>query len=719
MTIRMHLSAWLFVLFLFSQNSFSQCSATFTVLPGSSNTFTFQGTTVPSNTNTTYSWNYGDGNIGNGQNVTHQYTSNGNYTVTLNIITSSPSCSASVSQTIYAGPPPCSLTANFTYTVGPGGVVNFSDASTGTTSATTFTWNYGDGNTGWGAATTNTYASNGTYNIYYYVYDSNLSCFDTVVIPVTISNLPCNINAGFTWVDNNGVVSFNNTTTPPNSQFTCNWGFGDGGTSTQLFPSHTYSATGNYNATLTVIQGSCISTFTSVVTVSITPCNVSANFTYTISNNGQVNFTNTSTNTFSNNIYWNFGDGNSAWGANNPSNNYSANGTYTVTLKVYGSTINCWDSVSIPLTITNVTCYISNGPLSFTGYEGTNGQATFYSNTSNTNLNYNWSFGNGTFSSLSSPTATYASPGTYTVTLTVSDPTNSACSASTTDTIQIVYYPCSYNAAFTSTLSSNTLSVTSMCTGTSSGVTMVYWNWGDGNYSPGTMNSNASHSYSVNGTYTVSLFIQDSTANFFQACIDSSSIVINIGGAGCPVNSNFSLQKDTSQLYSWFAYPNYQSNIVSATWSWGDGTSSNSLYPSHTYSAAGWYNICLTVSLSCGSQSTTCYNNYLNRQTQTNTQIFIQVMNQPVLVKQNESSLATLKLLPNPSDGEFAIEHPGVAVDEIRIYNNLGECVYIMKTKEITNQQEKINIESLQDGCYSINIHTSKGIINKKLVLTR
>jgi PKD repeat protein len=113
-----------------------------------------------------------------------------------------------------------------------------------------------------------------------------------------------------------------------------NWAFGDGGTSTDQNPSHTYNTPGAYNVTLTVSNacGSDTKTKIDYITIfeaplaafSATPTSGCAPLT--------VNFTDLST---GNPTSWNwtFGDGGTS-SAQNPSHQYASAGTYTVTLNV-------------------------------------------------------------------------------------------------------------------------------------------------------------------------------------------------------------------------------------------------------------------------------------------------------------------------------------------------------------------------------------------------
>jgi hypothetical protein len=70
-------------------------------------------------------------------------------------------------------------------------------------------------------------------------------------LSVAIGALPV---AGFSYVDNNGNVTFTNTTT---NSTTWQWSFGDGNTSTLENPTHTYASNGSYVISLTANSASC------------------------------------------------------------------------------------------------------------------------------------------------------------------------------------------------------------------------------------------------------------------------------------------------------------------------------------------------------------------------------------------------------------------------------------------------------------------------------
>jgi PKD repeat protein len=109
------------------------------------------------------------------------------------------------------------------------------------------------------------------------------------------------------------------------------WTFGDGGTSTQQNPSHTYAANGTYTVCLIATNAGGSSTQVckqvTVSNVAVTPV---ANFSWNNPSGGLVNFTDLSTNTPTS-WAWQFGDGGTST-QQNPYHVYTSNGNYTVCL---------------------------------------------------------------------------------------------------------------------------------------------------------------------------------------------------------------------------------------------------------------------------------------------------------------------------------------------------------------------------------------------------
>jgi hypothetical protein len=94
-----------------------------------------------------------------------------------------------------------------------------------------------------------------------------------------------------------------------------------------------------------------------------------------------------------------------------------------------------------------------------------------------------------------------------------------------------------------------------------------------------------------------------------NGCVNWTDAVVNV--YAMPVDS-FILLQDTVP-HTWDAYAFFSSNVETATWYWGDGDSTVALYPSHTYSAAAYYHICVTATDTAGCSMTYCSNDSLYR----------------------------------------------------------------------------------------------------------
>lgn len=354
------------------------------------------------------------------------------------------------------------------------------------------------------------------------------------------------------------------------------WDFGDGNSSSQQSPVHTYAQFGSYNVCL-IVTDSC-GADTSCQVVNITCTGPTAAFSDSL-NGMTVYLTDSSTAGFGNLSWsWDFGDGNMS-SQQNPVHSYAQFGNYTVCLVVTDTcgTDTLCQSVNIPCTapvaaFSNSTNFLTAAftDMSSSGF-GT--------------LSRTWDFGDGNSSSQQNPVHTYAQFGTYTVCLVVAD----SCGA---DSIcQAVNLSCSGPlAAFSDSTNFLTAYFTDL---SSSNFGNLSWSWdfGDGNSSS---LQNPVHSYAAPGVYPVCLVVSDSCASdstCFPVTVNCAPPTADFGFTVNMLDVNFSDSSSaTLGMLNW-------------NWDFGDGNSSAQPNPVHTYAQADTYQVCLVVMDSCGSDT--------------------------------------------------------------------------------------------------------------------
>ncbi|QMU29862.1 PKD domain-containing protein [Adhaeribacter radiodurans] len=173
-----------------------------------------------------------------------------------------------------------SPTVSFNFTTKCAGVaVPFlGTASVSPGTITRYEWNFGDGDSAVVQNPNHIYAQSGTYTVTLKAY-SDEGCYSAVSKTVTIIATP---EAKFAEVEAciNEPLTFTNQSTVSSGSMTYNWNFGDGSTSTEQHPSHTYRASGTYKVQLTVSNTlGCSNTYTQEVKIYSLPTVTLAAFT--------------------------------------------------------------------------------------------------------------------------------------------------------------------------------------------------------------------------------------------------------------------------------------------------------------------------------------------------------------------------------------------------------------------------------------------------------
>ncbi len=281
------------------------------------------------------------------------------------------------------------------------------------------------------------------------------------------------------------------------------WNFGDGSASRLQNPTHTYTSSGSYTVSLSVVNamGSDAVTRTDYVLVDVIP--PVAGFTGTPTAGLSpltVDFTDESSGGVPTTWLWDFGDGTTGSVVPNPSHTYTVSGAHTVSLTVsnaYGSdtlTRSSYVAVDVIPPVAEFSGQPTSGasPLvvDFSD-ESTEGVAT----------SWQWNFGDGSSSSLQDPTHIYTVAGTYSVSLVVSN-AYGMDTRSRPSYVQVLPGP-----AIVADLAASTVSGAAPLQVDFTDLSIGYpvtWTWQFGDGGSSTL-QNPTHVYSAPGLYTVIL----------------------------------------------------------------------------------------------------------------------------------------------------------------------------------------------------------------------
>lgn len=386
--------------------------------------FTAQFTNTTTGNVQSYFWEFGNGNTSSLANPAATYVNPGFYTVKLTA--SNTSGSNTVVKTayiqVYANP-----LVNFSANTTTGCFslpVTFSNSTiAGSGQVTQSNWDFGDGNTSLNLNTSNTYTFAGNFNVTLVVRDTNGCQGSTVKSNYIQVSQGQNVN--FSCSQRLGCkapfsVSFYDSTAPFNTGYSYLWNFGDGNTSIQRNPTHTYTTSGNYTVSLTVTHpNGCIKTlsrpryifipnlkvdFMKGIPLSCSPFSISfANLTQP----------DTSIVTY----VWDAGNAQQS-AQKSPIFAYTNTGNYTI--KLIANLLGCSDTA-----IKTNYLDVQQKPATSFGADTSNycmapARVSFFDSTTGATA-WNWDFGYGIKSTLKNPVITFNNPGLYDVQLIASN----------------------------------------------------------------------------------------------------------------------------------------------------------------------------------------------------------------------------------------------------------------------------------------------------------
>ncbi|HZG26579.1 MAG TPA: PKD domain-containing protein [Chitinophagaceae bacterium] len=529
-----------------------------------------------------YRWDFGDGSTSAEANPANTYTRPGSYTVKL-FFTTKGGCtdSAIYPLSVHVGTRPA---VNFTASPREACAlqpVAFTDLSNGAP-VTRWLWKFGDGTTSTESKPVHIYGDTGYYHVT--LIASNNGCEDSL----TIQNF-IHIRAPIARFKDSSSCSvpflrkFTDLSTGAKSW---SWDFGDGTTSSEQHPSHSFPKAGNYFVKLTVKNDTCENTVTRQVQIISERAGFSASDTavckgamvgFSMANFNEANITRAG---------WLFGDGFGAAGTQ-VKHSYSKSGVYSV--KFFISDLNgCTDTLIKPQYIrvsgptanfSTVQAVVCPGTLvSFNDLSSTDG--------TNAITRWNWKYGDGMSDSLTSAPFLhrYTTAGSFNVQLSVRDSQGCTDSITKPGVVQISKPALSFTSPDSISCSNKNIRFLNQSAGSALSYT---WDFGDG--TPASNVFQPTHSYVAEGSYAITLKAADRFG-----CRDSLTkpgyIRIRNPRAGFSVPDSVST---CPPLVTTFV--NTSSNFVDFEWNFGDGTRSRIDSATHFYNLPGTYNASLVI----------------------------------------------------------------------------------------------------------------------------
>jgi|GEM_PF-5381211 len=410
----------------------------------------------------------------------------------------------------------------------------------------------------------------------------------------TIANAPPPVpTANFSWTPQTGIVgqSIAFTDTSTGSPTSWLWTFDDGGSSTAQNPSHTFSVAGQHSVTLKATNSSGSNSTTKSVTVAGPPA---ASFTFAPNPavvSQSVAFTDTSTGAPTN-WSWNFGDGATST-SQNPTHAFATVNTFHVTLTVSNAAGSNTAAQDVRVTAAAVAPVAH---FAFSPAAPTAGQQVSFTDTSTGSpTSWSWTFNDGGSSTQQNPTHTFATAGTFHVSLTVS---NTAGTNTTAQDVTVGTAPVSPSAQFTYSPKSPTAGQPVSFTDTSTGAPTAWsWNFGD-NQTASTQNP--THTYGSSGKYHVILSVSNSIGT------STTALDVTVAAAVIAPVADFTFQPASPTTTTPVTFTDASSGgPTSWTWDFNDGNSATGSSVTHKFTSPGSYAVKLTATNSAGTSQKT------------------------------------------------------------------------------------------------------------------
>ncbi|MCI4335930.1 MAG: PKD domain-containing protein [Thermoplasmata archaeon] len=296
------------------------------------------------------------------------------------------------------------------------------------------------------------------------------------------------------------------------------------------------------------------------------------------------------------NVTWTLGNGSSLYVANT-SATYSTPGTYNLTLTVHDAASGLY---SVNWTV-RAEAPTLHADASAVPSVVTVGQSVSFDSTFTGGwppITFSWGFGDGGHATTQNTTHAYASAATFDVSYEISASIGGSVYINFTEQVVTTLPELTLQASVTPLSGLAPLTVTASSTPSGGEPPYAYqWTWGDG--SGAVTNENATHTFSVPGTYLVHLNVSDSAGS-----VALKAWTITVMAPLSVVIAASTQTPSVGESVTFDSVPAGGSAPYTYLWSFGDGHSATTRNATHAYGTAGVFVVNLTVTDSAQRSAT-------------------------------------------------------------------------------------------------------------------
>jgi PKD repeat protein len=223
---------------------------------------------------------------------------------------------------------------------------------------------------------------------------------------------------------------------------------------------------------------------------------------------------------------------------------------------------------------------------------------TATADTDGTGLSYAWDFGDTTRANGLNNSHVFATDGEYTVVFTATDTCGYYSTEEAIVKVEESALVASFDQSATSVVVGDTVYFTD--TSTTDRPPIVAWLWDFGDMSAKATTQDASHTYTSEGSYTVTLTVTDTLgySDQVEGSVTVASGCISLTGASFTYQPMMPVMGSVVSFTASIS-PSDATGPVTYLWDFGDKSIGSGATPTHAYASAGTYKVSVTASNAC------------------------------------------------------------------------------------------------------------------------